>query len=166
VDDLASRLAHRVQLTTDGHKPYLEAVESAFGWNGVDYAVLDKLYDHPGPEREAARRYSPSEVVGVDKTWVTGNPDMARVSTSFVEAHNLTMRMRNRRLTRLTNGYSKKLENHMHALSLYFMAYNFVHVHHTLTKMMNGVHTTPAMAAGVTDHVWKLEENHCPAVIR
>lgn len=85
-------------------------------------------------------------------------PDPDKVSTSFVESHNLTMRMRNRRLTRLTNGYSKKLENHMHSLSLYFMAYNFVHVHHTLTKAAKGIHTTPAMAAGVTDHVWKASE--------
>ncbi len=157
-EDLVSRLAHRVQLTTDGHKPYLKAVEKAFGWNRVDYAILDKLYSHPGPEKEAARRYSPSEVVGTEKTWVMGTPDMAKVSTSFVESHNLTMRMRNRRLTRLTNGYSKKWENHMHAISLYMMAYNFVHVHHTLTKERKGVHTTPAMAAGITDHVWKVEE--------
>lgn len=158
VEDLASRLAHRVQLTTDGHRPYLKAVEIAFGWNGVDYAVLDKLYSHPTGAPEAARRYSPSEVVGTEKTWVMGNPDMKKVSTSLVESHNLTMRMRNRRLTRLTNGYSKKLENHMHAMSLYMMAYNFVHVHHTLTKARNGIHTTPAMAAGVADHVWKVEE--------
>jgi IS1 family transposase len=158
VEDLASRLAHRVQLTTDGHKPYLKAVEMAFGWNGVDYAVLDKLYSSPEPAREAARRYSPTSVVGTEKTWIMGNPDMAKVSTSLVESHNLTMRMRNRRLTRLTNGYSKKLENHMHAMSLYMMAYNFVHVHHTLTKARKGIHTTPAMAAGVTDHVWKVEE--------
>lgn len=155
MEDLASRLATRVQLTTDGLKVYLSAVEGAFGWNGVDYAMLVKIY---GDTPEGQRRYSPAEVVGTEKQWVMGKPDDALVSTSFIESHNLTMRMRNRRLTRLTNGYSKKLANHMHALSLYFMAYNFVHVHSTLTKARKGVHTTPAMAAGVTDHVWKVEE--------
>lgn len=155
MEDLASRLAHRVQLTTDGLKVYLGAVEDAFGWNGVDYAMLVKLY---GEAPEGQRRYSPPEIIGIQKEWVMGKPDPDKVSTSFVESHNLTMRMRNRRLTRLTNGYSKKLENHMHSLSLYFMAYNFVHVHHTLTKANGGVHTTPAMAAGVADHVWKVEE--------
>jgi IS1 family transposase len=161
VEELASRLAHRVQLTTDGHKPYLKAVEDAFGWNGVDYAMLDKLYDMPSTDAgsiEARRRYSPANVVGTDRKVIMGNPNMDKVSTSYVESHNLTMRMRNRRLTRLTNGYSKKWENHMHAMSLYMMAYNFLHVHHTLTKARNGVHTTPAMAAGVADHVWKVEE--------
>jgi IS1 family transposase len=155
MEDLASRLAHRVQLTTDGHIAYLRAVEGAFGWNGVDYAMLVKLY---GPGPEGTRRYSPPQIKSTEKTWVMGQPDEKLVSTSYVESANLTMRMRNRRMTRLTNGYSKKLENHMHALSLYFMAYNFVHVHSTLTKANGGVHTTPAMAAGVTDHVWKVDE--------
>jgi hypothetical protein len=155
MEDLVSRLANRVQLTTDGLKVYLQAVENAFGWNGVDYAMLVKLY---GESAEGQRRYSPAEIIGIQKEWVMGRPDPEKVSTSFIEAHNLTLRMRNRRLTRLTTGYSKKLENHMHSLSLYFMAYNFVHVHHTLTKARKGVHTTPAMAAGVTDHVWKVEE--------
>ena len=155
MEDLVSRLANRVQLTTDGLKVYLQAVEDAFGWNGVDYAMLIKLY---GATPEGQRRYSPAEIIGIQKEWVMGTPDPDKVSTSFVESHNLTMRMRNRRLTRLTNGYSKKLENHMHSLSLYFMAYNFVHVHHTLTKAAKGVHTTPAMAAGITDHVWKVSE--------
>lgn len=155
MEDLVSRLAHRVQLTTDGFRPYLTAVESAFGWNGVDYAMLVKLY---GEAPDGQRRYSPAEIVATEKHPVMGNPDPKKVSTSYVESHNLTMRMRNRRMTRLTNGYSKKWENHMHALSLYFMAYNFVHVHHTLTKRNNGVHTTPAMAAGLTDHPWKVEE--------
>jgi IS1 family transposase len=155
MEDLASRLANRVQLTADGLNAYLGAVEGAFGWNGVDYAMLVKLYGQ-GPEGQ--RRYSPPEIVGTEKNWVMGKPDADLISTSDVESHNLTMRMRNRRMTRLTNGYSKKLENHMHALSLYFMAYNFVHVHNTLTKARKGVHTTPAMAAGVTDHVWKVEE--------
>jgi len=165
MEDLASRLAHRVQLTTDGHRAYLSAVEGAFGWNGVDCAMLVKLYGSTVENiREAHRRYSPAEVIGTEPTWVMGDPDPDpdpdpdHVSTSFVESHNLTMRMRNRRFTRLTNGYSKKLENHMHALSLYFMAYNFVHVHHTLTKARKGIHTTPAMAAGLTDHVWKVSD--------
>jgi IS1 family transposase len=155
MEDLVSRLANRVQLTTDGLRVYLQAVEDAFGWNGVDYAMLIKLY---GETPESQRRYSPAQIIGIQKEWVMGTPDPDKVSTSFVESHNLTMRMRNRRLTRLTNGYSKKLENHMHSLSLYFMAYNFVHVHHTLTKAAKGIHTTPAMAAGVTDHVWKASE--------
>jgi IS1 family transposase len=155
MEDLAARLANRVQLTSDGLRAYLRAVEDAFGWNGVDYAQLVKLY---GPAPEGQRRYSPPEIIGIQKEWVIGNPDPEKVSTSFVESHNLTMRMRNRRLTRHTNGYSKKLENHMHSISLYFMAYNFVHVHHTLTKAAKGVHTTPAMAAGVTDHVWTVNE--------
>jgi IS1 family transposase len=159
MEDLASRLANRVQLTTDGHRAYLSAVEGAFGWNGVDYAQLVKLYGSTVENiREAHRRYSPAIVIGTEPTWVMGEPDSDHVSTSFVESHNLTMRMRNRRMTRLTNGYSKKLENHMAALSLYFMAYNFIHVHSTLTKERKGVHTTPAMAAGVADHVWKVEE--------
>jgi IS1 family transposase len=154
-EDLAARLANRVQITTDGLRVYVSAIESAFGWNGVDYAQLVKLY---GESPEGQRRYSPPQVIGIQAQWIMGKPDPDKVSTSFVESHNLTMRMRNRRLTRLTNGYSKKLENHFHSLSLYFMAYNFVHVHHTLTKAAKGVHTTPAMAAGVTDHVWKVDE--------
>jgi hypothetical protein len=155
MEDLASRLANRVQVTTDGLKVYISAIEKAFGWNGVDYAMLVKLY---GAAPEGETRYSPSQVIGIQSAWIMGKPDPDKVSTSFVESHNLTMRMRNRRLTRLTNGYSKKLENHMHSLSLYFMAYNFIHVHHTLTKAAKGIHTTPAMAAGVTDHVWKVNE--------
>lgn len=155
MEDLAARLANRVQLTTDGLRAYLKAVEDAFGWNGVDYAQLVKLY---GDTSESQRRYSPAQVIGIQKEWVMGDPDPDKVSTSFVESHNLTMRMRNRRMTRLTNGYSKKLENHHHSLSLYFMAYNFVHAHHTLTKERKGIKTTPAMAAGVADHVWKVEE--------
>lgn len=155
MEDLASRLANRVQLTTDGHKAYLRGVEEAFGWNGVDYAMLVKLY---GPAPEGARRYSPPECVGAEKVWIMGEPEKAKVSTSFVEPHNLTMRMSVRRFTRLTTGYSKKLENHMHAVSLFMMHYNFARPHHTLTKAKGGIHTTPAMAAGVADHVWKLEE--------
>lgn len=155
MEDLASRLAARVQLTTDGLRVYLAAVEGAFGWNGVDYATLVKVY---GPSIEGTHRYSPPEVVGADKQWVMGQPNEAHVSTSFVERQNLTMRMNVRRLTRLTNGFSKKLENHEHAMALYFMYYNFCRKHETLTKARNGVHTTPAMATGVADHVWKLDE--------
>lgn len=154
MEDLASRLAHRVQLTTDGHRAYFTAVEETFG-SAVDYAMLVKLYGEP---RAQTGRYSPGEIVGIEKHIITGNPDESKISTSFVEASNLTMRMRNRRMTRLTNGYSKKWENHFYALSLYFMAYNFVHVHHTLTKANKGIHTTPAMVAGLTDHPWKVEE--------
>jgi IS1 family transposase len=156
--DLASRLATRVQLTTDGHAAYLSAVEGAFGWDGVDYAMLIKLYGSAPDGPLYQRRYSPPEVIGTERHWVMGDPDDAHVSTSFAERQNLTMRMNIRRLTRLTNGFSKKLENHGHAMALYFMYYNFCRRHETLTKAAKGVHTTPAMAAGVADHVWKLEE--------
>jgi IS1 family transposase len=155
MEDLASRLAHRVQLTTDGHKAYLSAVEAAFGWNGIDYAMLVKLYGQP---IEGARRYSPPELIGIDKTPIMGQPDMERVSTSFAESQNTRMRTNIRRLTRLTNGHSKKLENHVHAMSLWFMYYNFCRPHMTLTANAKGIKRTPAMAAGVADHVWKLDE--------
>lgn len=155
MEDLASRLANRIQLTTDGLNKYLVAVEDAFGWNGVDYAMLVKIYGEP---IEGRRRYSPPKLIGTNKQPIMGRPDTTHISTSFVERQNLTMRMNNRRLTRLTNGFSKKIENHVHAMSLYFMYYNFCRKHETLTKAAKGVHTTPAMAAGVADHVWKLEE--------
>jgi hypothetical protein len=159
MEDLASCLANRVQLTADGHNTYLRAVEDAFGWNGIHYAMPVKLYGtSPDRIRNAKRRYSPAEVVGTERHPIMGHPDPKRIFTSFAEAHTLTMRMRNRRLTRLTYGDSKKLANHIAAMSLYFMAYNFVHVHHTLTKAKKGVHTTPATAAGFTDHVWEVEE--------
>ena len=148
IADLASRLAHRVQLTTDGHKPYLEAVEGAFGAD-VDYAMLVKQYG-PGSLTEQ-RRYSPSEYVGSEKRLVTGNPEKEKVSTSYVERQNLTMRMGMRRFTRLTNGFSKKVENLEHVVSLHFMHYNFARIHKTLR-------VTPVMAAGISDHVWSLEE--------
>jgi IS1 family transposase len=153
--DLASRLATRVQLTTDGHKAYLSAVEGAFGWNGVDYAMLVKLY---GASPSGQVRYSPAELISIETTWIMGKPVEKEVSTSYAERQNLTMRMNIRRMTRLTNAHSKKLENHIHAISLYFMHYNFCRKHETLTKAAGGIHTTPAMAAGVSDHVWKLEE--------
>ena len=155
MEDLASRLANRVQLTTDGHKAYLSAVEDAFGWNGIDYAMLVKLYGTP---IEGTHRYSPPEVIGTERHWVMGKADAAHVSTSFAERQNLTMRMNIRRLTRLTNGHSKKLENHGHAMALHYMYYNFCRKHETLTKASGGIHTTPAMAAGVADRVWKVAD--------
>ena len=148
MDDLRFRLANRVQLTTDGHKAYLEAVEGAFGGD-VDYAQLVKLYDAV-PEN-AKGKYSPAECTGIQKTRIEGNPDMKHVSTSYVERQNLTMRMSMRRFTRLTNGFSKKLENHVHALALYFAFYNFCRIHKTLR-------VTPAMEAGITDRLWSLED--------
>lgn len=148
IDDLASRLANRVQLTTDGHRAYLTAVERAFGGE-VDYAMLDKIYN--APPNQGTTRYSPAECCGTRKIKVKGNPDIKQVSTSFVERQNLTMRMSMRRMTRLTNAFSKKIENQAHAVALHFMHYNFARIHQTLR-------VTPAMEAGVTDHVWNLEE--------
>jgi IS1 family transposase len=145
--DLAARLANRVQLTTDGHRVYLEAVELAFGTE-IDYAMLVKLY---GSDRAGEARYSPAECIGCRTQRIVGNPDPAHISTSFVERHNLTMRMTMRRFTRLTNAFSKKIDNHIAALSLYFMYYNFCRVHQTLR-------VTPAMEAKITDHVWGVEE--------
>lgn len=146
--DLASRLSHRVQLTTDGHKPYLSAVEAAFGRGGIDYAMLVKHY---GTDPQNETRYSPAICIGADKEGIFGNPDEELISTSYVERQNLTMRMSMRRFTRLTNGYSKKLENHEHAVALHFMWYNFGRVHTSLR-------VTPAMEAGVSDHIWTAEE--------
>ncbi len=143
MDDLASRLANRVQLTSDGHKPYLEAVEGAFGGD-IDYAMLVKMY---GQAPEGQRRYSPPECIGARKTRVEGDPDPKHVSTSYVERQNLTMRMHMRRFTRLTNAFSKKVENHAPAVALHFMYYNFCRIHKTLR-------VTPAMAAKVTDRLW------------
>jgi IS1 family transposase len=147
MDDLAPRLASRVQLTSDGHKPYLEAVEGAFGGD-VDYAVLVKIY---GPAPEGQRRYSPAICTGARKFRVEGNPDPKHVSTSFAERQNLNIRMGNRRMTRLTNAFSKKAENHAHMMAIYFMHYNFVRIHQTLK-------VTPAMAAGVTLKLWEMSD--------
>lgn len=149
MDDLRARLANRVQLTTDGHKAYLEAVEGAFGGD-VDFAQLVKLYGESVEGKRAERKYSPAVCTGAKKRRVEGNPDMAAVSTSHVERQNLTMRMGMRRFTRLTNGFSKKLENHLHMLSLYFVHYNFVRVHKSLRM-------TPAMAADVSDTLHDME---------
>ncbi len=147
IGDLAERLSNRVQLTTDGHRPYLEAVEAAFGAD-IDYAQLIKVY---GTSGEAQTRYSPGQCVGTECKAVTGSPDAKHISTSFVERQNLTMRMSMRRFTRLTNAFSKKIENHMAAIALHFMYYNFARVHQTLR-------VTPAMEAGVAHHVWTVEE--------
>jgi IS1 family transposase len=150
MDDLRGRLANRVQLTTDGHSAYLGAVEEAFGAD-VDYSMLIKLYGEPPASPEAARRYSPSDCVGTRKDKITGNPDPKHVSTSYVERANLTMRMAMRRFTRLTNAFSKKLENHGHMVALYALWYNFVRVHKTLRM-------SPAMAAGIETRLWSMED--------
>jgi IS1 family transposase len=147
MDDLRARLANRVQLTSDGHRAYLEAVEGAFG-DDVDYAQLIKMY---GPTITAPGRYSPAQCTGSKKVRVTGSPNIADVSTSYVERQNLTMRMHMRRFTRLTNAFSKKVENHAHAVALHMMYYNFVRIHKTLR-------VTPAMAAGVTDRLWEIAD--------
>jgi IS1 family transposase len=150
--DLASRLANRVQLTTDGLRLYVNAVETAFAGD-VDYAMLHKIYDSPvGAENE--RRYSPAVCTGIDVRRVNGTLDLSKASTSYVERQNLTMRMGMRRFTRLTNAFSKKVENLTHAVSLHYMNHNFARPHITLTKDAGGRPTTPAMAAGVTNCVW------------
>jgi len=148
MEDLASRFSHRVQLTTDGHRAYLTAVEGAFGAD-IDYAMLVKMYGEITPEGQ--RKYSPAECIGCKTEVITGNPDRKHISTSYAERQNLTMRMSMRRFTRLTNAFSKKVENLIHSVSLYFMYYNFARIHRTLR-------VTPAMEAGISDHVWSLEE--------
>jgi IS1 family transposase len=150
MDDVASRLQFRVQLTTDGHKAYLMAVDDAFGGD-IDYAILIKLYGKQGDAENPETRYSPGVCTGIRKDVVTGNPDPRHINTSYVERQNLTLRMGMRRFTRLTNAFSKKVENHMAAVALHFVYYNFCRVHQTLK-------TTPAMASGLADHVWTIEE--------
>jgi IS1 family transposase len=156
ISDLHSRLRYRVQLTTDGHRPYLTVVEPVFGADGVDYAMLHKLYGNE-PGVEGQRRYSPAVCTGIDKRVICGTPDEDKISTSYVERHNLTMRMGMRRFTRLTNGFSKKVENHAHAVALHFMHYNFARPHKTLSRQHGGP-TTPAMAAGVARYPWSVTQ--------
>jgi IS1 family transposase len=148
MEDCASRIRGRVQVTTDAHKPYLKAVEGAFGLE-VDFATLQKIYGATSDEDQ--RRYSPGKCIGCDMKTVLGYPDPDHVSTSYVERQNLTLRMSSRRFTRLTNGFSKKAENHAHAVALHYMHYNYCRVHQSLR-------VTPAMEAGLADHVWDTEE--------
>jgi IS1 family transposase len=147
MDDLASRLTNRVQLTSDGHRAYMEAVEGAFG-SDIDYAQLVKLY---GESPESEKRYSPPVCIGIRKRVVEGDPDPNHISTSYAERHNLTMRMHTRRFTRLTNAFSKKVENHVCAVALFALYYNFVRIHKSLK-------ITPAMAAGITDRLWEMSD--------
>jgi IS1 family transposase len=143
IADLASRLRHRVQLTSDGHRPYLEAVEAAFGAD-IDYAMLVKLYGH---DQENERRYSPAQCIGAIPTVITGRPDPAHISTSYVERQNWSVRTSMRRYTRLSNGFSRKIENHIAAVAINYFAYNFIKIHRTLR-------VSPAMAAGVTSRLF------------
>ncbi len=147
IDDLASRLISRIQLTSDGHKMYLNAVENAFG-SDVDYAMSIKLY---GDSSEGQKRYSPAECIGCEQRRITGSPDPKHISTSFVERQNLNVRMTNRRYTRLTNAFSRKIENHAASVALGYFAYNFINIHRTLRM-------TPAMAAGVTTRLWEVSD--------
>ncbi len=151
MNDLKNRLANRVQITTDGHKVYLTAVEKAFG-SEVDYAVLIKMY---GTEPGKEARYSPAQCIAIDRQVIQGKPDKKLISTSYVERQNLTMRMSMRRFTRSTNAFSKKLENHVLALALYFMHYNFARPHKSLAKPYP---KTPAMTAGITNRIWTIED--------
>ncbi len=145
VSDIASRLKNRVQLTSDGHRPYLTAVENAFGCE-IDYGMLIKLYG-----TQPSGKYSPATCIGTRKRRIMGNPNRDLISTSYVERSNMTWRMTNRRFTRLTNAFSKKVENHKHMIALSMVHYNFCRIHQTLR-------VTPAMEAGIADHVWSLEE--------
>jgi IS1 family transposase len=147
INDLAGRLSNRVQLTTDGLRAYLTAIEGAFG-EDIDYAILHKLY---GADRPGEARYSPANCIGCEKKTAIGTPEEKHISTSYIERQNLTMRMQMRRFTRLTNAFSKKIENHVASLAIHYMHYNFCRIHQTLR-------ITPAMAASITDHVWSLNE--------
>ncbi len=148
LNDLASRLRYRVQLTTDGHRSYLDAVDNAFGFHQIDYAMLVKVY---GAAPEGETRYSPPACLGADVKVISGNPDPQHINTSYVERQNLTMRMSMRRFTRLTNAFSKKVENLEHALALHYVHYNFVRIHKTLR-------CTPAMEAGVSSRLWTVRD--------
>jgi IS1 family transposase len=151
MEDVAQRIDGRVQLTTDGHKPYLEAVSKAFPNKGIDYAMLIKLYGEPKGKKGDERRYSPATCIGIKTNKISGKPNPAHISTSYVERANLTMRMSMRRFTRLTNAFSKRIDSHIDALSLYFVFYNFTRIHKTLR-------VTPAMAANLTDKLWTMED--------
>jgi len=150
IQNLSGRLAHRIQLTSDGYRKYLDAVENSFPGN-VDYAMLVKLYGSENANKNPDTKYSPAECTGTRVAKINGKPDPKYISTSYVERNNLTMRMSMRRFTRLTNAFSKKVENLGHAVSLHFMYYNFARIHQTLR-------VTPAMEAGIADHVWSVEE--------
>ena len=147
MEDLAGRLSNRLQLTSDGLKAYLSAVKSAFV-SDIDYAMLIKIY---GNNSEGQKRYSPAECLGIEKKTIKGQPDPEKISTSYIERQNLTVRMHNRRFTRLTNAFSKKVENHLASLAIHYMHYNFVRIHQSLR-------VTPAMAANVTDSLWSVED--------
>jgi IS1 family transposase len=151
INDLKDRIVNRIQLTTDGYKVYINAVENAFG-SEIDYAMLDKLY---GKEPEGEKRYSPAICLGTEKQIIQGKPDVKDISTSYVERQNLTMRMSMRRFTRLTNAFSKKIENLEYAVALHFMYYNFARPHKTLA---NPYPRTPAMAARIDNHIWTVQE--------
>ena len=158
LSDLKGRLRNnRVQITTDGHQPYLSVIEPLFGADSVDFAMLHKIYGMTSGDHSPERTYSSAVCTGIDIRIIAGDPDPDRISTSYVERQNLTMRMGMRRFTRLTNAFSKKVENHAHAVSLHFMYYNFGRPHQTLTKRY-GRPTTPAMAAGVSDYVWSFSD--------
>src|SRR5258706_7128310 len=150
IHDLAGRLSSRIQLTTDGHRAYLNSVEDAFGAE-IDYAMLQKIYGANNEGKGAEARYNPAQCMGARKAIISGTPDVQHISTSHTERQNLSMRMGMRRFTRLTNAFSKKLENQEHAIALHYMYYNFARIHQTLR-------VTPAMEAGIADHVWSLEE--------
>lgn len=156
--DLSERLAGRVQLTTGGLGWYRSAVENAFGWKGTDYAEIIKTFGLPRDQSGNQRRYSPLECTVIVKLPVMGKQDEKLISTSYVERQNLNIRMQQLRFTRSTNGFSKKAENHAHAVSLNFFYHNFCRAHQTLTKAANGIKTTPAMASGLTDQMWPIEE--------
>lgn len=153
MQDLKNRLANRVQITTDGHSSYLWAVENVFG-SEVDYAMLVKLY---GQQPDSEKRYSPAQCIATRQQVLQGNPDTSKISTSYVERQNLTMRMNMRRFTRLTNAFSKKIENLEYAVALHFMYYNFCRPHRTLNLKRN-LGITPAMAAGVANRAWTIED--------
>ena len=157
LQDVASRMSQKIQLSTDGHGMYETAVRAAFNHRTVAWAKLIKKYGQQGTKEEQ-RRYSPPVCTGIEKKRCIGSPNPDLVSTSMVERSNLTLRMTTRRFTRLTNAFSKKVENHAHAVSLSFMAYNFCTPHGTLTKARGGLKTTPAMTAGITKRPWKIED--------